>query len=52
MIFDGFYEKGVKLKIYPFRKMGEGYWKEMDDENELRSVYQIDDKGKRYGICY
>ena len=52
VIFDGFYGKGVKLKIYPFRKMGEGYWKEMDDENELRSVYQIDDKGKRYGICY
>ena len=52
VIFDGFYEKGVKLKIYPFKELGEGYWKEMDDENELRSVYQIDDKGKRYGICY
>ena len=52
VIFDGFYEKGVKLKIYPFKELGEGYWKEMDDENQLRSVYQIDDKGKRYGICY
>ena len=52
VIFDGFYEKGMKLNLYPFIFFGKGYWKEMDDENELRSVCQIDDKGKRYGICY
>ena len=52
VIFDGFYEKGMKLKIYPFKELGEGYWKLMDYENQLRSVCQIDDQGKRYGICY
>ena len=52
VIFDGFYEKGMKLNLNPFIFFGKGYWKEMNDENELRSVCQIDDKGKRYGICF
>ena len=52
VIFEGLNEKGVKLNKYPFRKMGEGYWKELDEKNQLRSVYQTDDKGKQNGICY
>lgn len=45
MIFDGFFDKGSKLKMDPFTDMGYGYWKEMDENNQLRSVCKVDDQG-------
>ena len=52
MIFDGFFDKGSKLKMDPFTDMDYGYWKEMDENNQLRSVCKVDDQGKRYGTRY
>ena len=52
IIFDGFYDKGNKLRVCPFLEMGDDYWKEMDDNNQLKCVCQMDDQGMYNGICY
>ena len=36
----------------PFTDMGDGYWKEMDENNQLRSVCKMDDQGNYNGTCY
>ena len=51
LVFDGFYEQGKKLNIVELKEM-KGYWKEMNDANEVISICH---KNKRYendGICY
>ena len=49
---EGFYENGVKsMKRVPFTEL-ENYWIETDLENSSRVLCQIDDLGKRFGICY
>ena len=35
MIFEGFFDKGSKLRMDPFTDMGDGYWKEMDENNQF-----------------
>ena len=49
--FDGFFDKGKKLKMYAMIEMGQ-YWKEYDEEGKLISITQRDDFGRKEGICY
>ena len=35
MIFEGFFDKGSKLRMDPFTDMGDGYWKEMDENTQF-----------------
>ena len=53
VIFDGFYEKGVKRKLVKMDEM-DGYWKELDenDDDKVLSVSKRDEYGRKYGICY
>ena len=49
VVFDGLFEKGVKLL-----KMTEmdGYWKEYDNDTNIKSVSKKDDRGNNDGICF
>ena len=49
--FDGFFDKGKKLKMYAMIEMGQ-YWKEYDEEGKLISITQRDDFGRKEGVCY
>ena len=51
VIFDGFYKHGEKLNIVEMKEM-KGYWKEMNDGNEVISICQKDDECRNDGICY
>ena len=51
VIFEGFYEEGKKMNIVPMKEM-KGYWKEMNEENEIISICQKDEEGNNDGICY
>ena len=35
VIFEGFLDKGSKLRMDPFTDMGDGYWKEMDENTQF-----------------
>ena len=35
VIFEGFFDKGSKLRMDPFTDMGDGYWKEMDENTQF-----------------
>ena len=49
--FEGFYERGKKLRLYRMEEM-KGYWKEIDEDNTLIRICQKDDEGLNNGICY
>ena len=49
--FEGFYERGKKLRIYRMEEM-EGYWKEIDEDNILIRICEKDDEGLNDGMCY
>ena len=51
VIFEGFYEEGKRMNIVEMKEM-KGYWKEMNDENEVISICQKDDECRSDGICY
>ena len=51
IVFEGFYEKGKRLKISPMSEM-KGYWKEVDEDNNLVRVTKNNDNGRLEGICY
>ena len=51
IVFEGFYEKGKRLKMYPMNEM-KGYWKEMDEDNNLVRISKKDDNGRLNGVCY
>ena len=50
-VFEGFYKHGKKLKMEPMEEM-KGYWKEMNEENEVISICKKNEEGKNDGICY
>ena len=51
VIFEGFYEEGRRMNIVPLKEM-KGYWKEMNDANEVISICKKDDECRNDGICY
>ena len=51
LVFDGFFEKGQRRNIIPFAEK-KGYWKEMDENNNLIRICQLDNAGRCDGICY
>ena len=51
VIFEGFYEEGKRMNIVELKEM-KGYWKEMNDANEVISICQKDEEGNNDGICY
>ena len=36
----------------PFTEMGEGYWKVLDEKNQLRNVFRFVDPDQHNEICY
>lgn len=48
--FEGFYERGKKLRIYRMEEM-EGYWKEIDEDNTLIRICEKDDEDLNDGMC-
>ena len=52
VIFDGFYEKGKKLPIFPVKEMGEDYWKELDAEGNIVKICQKNDFNNYNGWCF
>ena len=52
LVFDGFYKEGKKLGIFPVKEMGEGYWKEVDENGNVTKISQKDESGKDNGFCY
>ena len=51
MIYEGFFDKGKRMNIVIVKEM-KGYWKEMNDKNEVISVCKKDDECRNDGICY
>ena len=51
VIFEGFFEHGKRMNIVPMKEM-KGYWKEMNEKNEIISICQKDEEGNNDGICY
>ena len=51
VIFEGFFEQGKRMNIVRMKEM-KGYWKEMNDDNEVISICKKDEEGKNDGICY
>ena len=51
VIFEGFYEQGKRMNIVELKEM-KGYWKEMNEKNEIVSICQKDEEGNNDGICY
>ena len=48
---EGYYNEGQIMRLFPMRRMT-GYWKEMDENNNLIHISNIDKQGKHSGICY
>ena len=48
---EGYYNEGQIMRLFPMRRMT-GYWKEMDENNNLIHICEIDKHGKHSGICY
>ena len=51
VIFEGFFEQGKRMNIVEMKEM-KGYWKEMNEKNEIVSICQKDEEGRNEGICY
>ena len=48
---EGYYNEGQIMRLFPIKGMI-GYWKEMDENNNLIHISKIDKQGKHSGICY
>ena len=48
---EGYYNEGQIMRLFPMGGMT-GYWKEMDENNNLTHICEIDKQGKHSGICY
>ena len=51
LISEGFYLNGVKLNVVRLNEM-DGYWKESDENGNLKSVFKLDKCGRYEGVCY
>ena len=51
VIFDGFFKEGKRMNIVELKEM-KGYWKEMNEDNEVISICKKDEEGRNEGICY
>ena len=51
VMFEGFYEEGKRMNIVELKEM-KGYWKEMNEKNDVISICQKDEEGNNDGICY
>ena len=50
-VFDGFFHKGKRVNLIPMSGM-KGYWKELNEDNEVVSICRKNKYGKNNGICY
>ena len=51
VMFDGFFKEGKRMNIVELKEM-KGYWKEMNEDNEVISICKKDKEGRNDGICY
>ena len=51
LVFDGFFHKGKRANLVPMSGM-KGYWKELNEDNEVVSICRKNKYGKNNGICY
>ena len=51
VVFDGFFKEGKRMNIVELKEM-KGYWKEMNEENEVISICKKNEKNENDGICY
>ena len=51
VIYEGLFKEGKRMNIMLMKEM-RGYWKEMNDANEVISICKMDDKFGNDGICY
>ena len=51
VVFEGFFKEGKRMNIVVVKEM-KGYWKEMNEKNEVISICQKDEYGNNDGICY
>ena len=52
IVFDGFFKQGKRMNMVVEMKEMKGYWKEMNEENEVISICKKDEEGRNDGICY
>ena len=51
VIYEGLFKEGKRMNIMLMKEM-KGYWKEMNDGNEVISICEKNDKFENDGICY
>ena len=51
VIYEGFFKQGKRMNIVELKEM-KGYWKEMNDANEVISICQKNEKNENDGICF
>ena len=51
VVYDGLFKKGKRENISACKEKA-GYWKEVNDNNEIISICQKNDKFQNDGICY
>ena len=51
VVFDGFFKEGKRMNIVELKEM-KGYWKEMNEDNEVISICKKDEEGRNDEICY
>ena len=51
IVFDGFFDKGSKRKIYPM-ETNKKYWIEFDEDDNIINIGQRNDYGQLIGKCY
>ena len=51
VMFEGFYKEGKRMNIVELKEM-KGYWKEMNEKNEVISICQKNENNENDGICY
>ena len=51
LVFEGFYKQGKRMNIVELKEM-KGYWKEMNEKNEVISICKKDEECRNDGICY
>ena len=50
-VCEGFYKHGKKLKMEPMKEM-KGYWKKLNEKNEVISICKKNEKNENDGICF
>ena len=51
VIYEGLFKEGKRMNMMIMKEM-KGYWKEMNDDNEVISICEKNDKFENDGICY